>query len=62
MIRLCSTAAVQQDSPFPPEMSPTSPLLSPQNSTSQSPLLQQAPPPGYQPPDMKSWPQAGLGR
>ncbi|KAF6723185.1 Nuclear receptor coactivator 1 [Oryzias melastigma] len=56
-----ASAAVQQDSPFPPEMSPTSPLLSPQNSTSQSPLLQQAPPPGYQPPDMKSWPQAGLG-
>ncbi|XP_047244838.1 nuclear receptor coactivator 1 isoform X2 [Girardinichthys multiradiatus] len=55
------SAVVQQDSPFPPEMSPTSPLLSPQNSTSQSPLLQQTPPPGYQSPDMKSWQQTGLG-
>ncbi|KAM4529834.1 nuclear receptor coactivator 1 isoform 2-T2 [Fundulus diaphanus] len=55
------SAVVQQDPPFPPEMSPTSPLLSPQNSTSQSPLLQQAPPPGYQSPDMKSWQQTGLG-
>lgn len=53
-------ALVQQDPPFPPEMSPTSPLLSPQNSTSQSPLLQQAPPPGYQSPDMKSWQQTGI--
>uniref|UniRef100_A0A3Q2P0P3 Nuclear receptor coactivator 1 n=1 Tax=Fundulus heteroclitus TaxID=8078 RepID=A0A3Q2P0P3_FUNHE len=56
-----ATAVVQQDPPFPPEMSPTSPLLSPQSSTSQSPLLQQAPPPGYQSPDMKSWQQTGLG-
>uniref|UniRef100_A0AAQ5XFZ2 Nuclear receptor coactivator 1 n=1 Tax=Amphiprion ocellaris TaxID=80972 RepID=A0AAQ5XFZ2_AMPOC len=56
------SAVVQQDPPFPPEMSPTSPLLSPQNSTSQSPLLQQAPPPGYQSPDMKSWQQTGMGR
>ncbi|XP_036003086.1 nuclear receptor coactivator 1 isoform X3 [Fundulus heteroclitus] len=55
------SAVVQQDPPFPPEMSPTSPLLSPQSSTSQSPLLQQAPPPGYQSPDMKSWQQTGLG-
>ncbi|XP_071324004.1 nuclear receptor coactivator 1 isoform X2 [Trachinotus anak] len=54
------SAMVQQDPPFPPEMSPTSPLLSPQNSTSQSPLLQQAPPPGYQSPDMKSWQQTGM--
>uniref|UniRef100_A0A8C7LCG6 Nuclear receptor coactivator 1 n=1 Tax=Oncorhynchus kisutch TaxID=8019 RepID=A0A8C7LCG6_ONCKI len=54
---------VQQGDPsFPPELSPTSPLLSPQNSTTQSPLLQQAqPPPGYQSPDMKSWQQAGMG-
>ncbi|CAB1342966.1 unnamed protein product, partial [Coregonus sp. 'balchen'] len=54
---------VQQGDPsFPPELSPTSPLLSPQNSTSQSPLLQLAqPPPGYQSPDMKSWQQAGMG-
>ncbi|TKS76192.1 Nuclear receptor coactivator 1 [Collichthys lucidus] len=55
------SALVQQDPSFPPEMSPTSPLLSPQNSTSQSPLLQQAPPPGYQSPDMKSWQQTGMG-
>ncbi|XP_008287401.1 nuclear receptor coactivator 1 isoform X2 [Stegastes partitus] len=55
------SAVVQQDPSFPPEMSPTSPLLSPQNSTSQSPLLQQAPPPGYQSPDMKSWQQTGMG-
>lgn len=41
-------------------MSPTSPLLSPQSSTSQTPLLQQAPPPGYQSPDMKSWQQTGI--
>ncbi|KAA8582853.1 hypothetical protein FQN60_015399 [Etheostoma spectabile] len=41
------TAIAQQDPSFPSEMSPTSPLLSPQSSTSQSPLLQQAPPPGY---------------
>ncbi|XP_041662059.1 nuclear receptor coactivator 1 isoform X2 [Cheilinus undulatus] len=54
------SALVQQDPPFPPEMSPTSPLLSPQNSTSQSPLLQQAPPPGYQSPDMKSWQQTSM--
>ncbi|XP_037606131.1 nuclear receptor coactivator 1 isoform X2 [Sebastes umbrosus] len=54
------SAITQQDPPFPPEMSPTSPLLSPQNSTSQSPLLQQAPPPGYQSPEMKSWQQTGM--
>lgn len=53
-------ALLQQEPPFPPEMSPTSPLLSPQNSTSQTPLLQQAPPPGYQSPDTKSWPQTGI--
>lgn len=53
-------AVVQQDPPFPPDMSPTSPLLSPQSSTSQTPLLQQAPPPGYQSPDMKSWQQTGI--
>ncbi|XP_068563035.1 nuclear receptor coactivator 1 [Cebidichthys violaceus] len=55
------SAISQQDPPFPPEMSPTSPLLSPQNPTSQSPLLQQAPPPGYQSPEMKSWQQTGMG-
>lgn len=52
--------AVVQQEPFPPDMSPTSPLLSPQSSTSQTPLLQQAPPPGYQSPDMKSWQQTGI--
>lgn len=51
---------VQQDPAFPPEMSPTSPLLSPQNSTSQSPLLQQVLPPSYQSPDMKNWQQTGI--
>nr|XP_061785349.1 nuclear receptor coactivator 1-like isoform X1 [Nerophis lumbriciformis] len=56
-----SAAMVQPEAPFSPEMSPTSPLLSPQNPTSQSPLLQQAPPPGYQSPDMKSWQQASVG-
>uniref|UniRef100_A0A8C5DM25 Nuclear receptor coactivator 1 n=1 Tax=Gouania willdenowi TaxID=441366 RepID=A0A8C5DM25_GOUWI len=58
---LSPTAVVQSDAAFPAEMSPTSPLLSPQNSTSQSPLLQQAPPPGYQSPDMKSWQQSSMG-
>ncbi|XP_051581124.1 nuclear receptor coactivator 1-like isoform X4 [Myxocyprinus asiaticus] len=54
---------IQQGDPsFAPELSPTSPLLSPQNSTSQSPLLQQAqPPPGYQSPDMKNWQQGAIG-
>ncbi|KAJ8335080.1 hypothetical protein SKAU_G00407190 [Synaphobranchus kaupii] len=52
----------QGEPPFPQSLSPTSPLLSPQMSTSQSPLLQQTqPPPGYQSPDMKSWQQGGLG-
>lgn len=55
-----SLAVVQQEAPFPPDMSPTSPLLSPQSSTPQTPLLQQAPPPGYQSPDMKSWQQTGI--
>ncbi|XP_056621270.1 nuclear receptor coactivator 1 isoform X2 [Triplophysa dalaica] len=52
----------QGDQSFAPELSPTSPLLSPQNSTSQSPLLQPAqPPPGYQSPDMKNWQQGAMG-
>ncbi|XP_064196316.1 nuclear receptor coactivator 1 [Anguilla rostrata] len=52
----------QGEPPFPPSLSPTSPLLSPQMSASQSPLLQQTqPPPGYQSPDMKSWQQGGMG-
>ncbi|TSL47667.1 Nuclear receptor coactivator 1 [Bagarius yarrelli] len=46
----------QGDQSFPSELGPTSPLLSPQNPNSQSPLLQQnPPPPGYQSPDMKNW-------
>ncbi|XP_065112193.2 nuclear receptor coactivator 1 [Paramisgurnus dabryanus] len=54
---------IQQGDPsFAPELSPTSPLLSPQNSTSQSPLLQQTqPPPGYQSPDIKNWQQGAMG-
>ncbi|KAG9347571.1 hypothetical protein JZ751_005140 [Albula glossodonta] len=52
----------QGEPPFPPALSPTSPLLSPQLSTSQSPMLQQTqPPPGYQSPDMKNWQQGGIG-
>uniref|UniRef100_A0A674NRX8 Nuclear receptor coactivator 1 n=1 Tax=Takifugu rubripes TaxID=31033 RepID=A0A674NRX8_TAKRU len=54
------SGSAQQEPPFPPEMSPTSPLLSPQNSTPQTPLLQQAPPPGYQAADTKSWPPTGI--
>ncbi|XP_077600338.1 nuclear receptor coactivator 1 [Stigmatopora nigra] len=50
-------AMVQPDPPFPPEMSPSSPLLSPQNPPCQSPLMQQAPPSGYQSPDIKNWQQ-----
>ncbi|XP_059354416.1 nuclear receptor coactivator 1-like isoform X2 [Carassius carassius] len=52
----------QADPSFAPELSPTSPLLSPQNSTSQNPLIQQAqPPPGYQSPDIKNWQQGAMG-
>ncbi|KAM9703369.1 LOW QUALITY PROTEIN: nuclear receptor coactivator 1 [Menidia menidia] len=54
------SAVVQPDPSFPPEMSPTSPLLSPQSSAPPTPLLQQAPPPGYQPGDGKSWQQSGI--
>ncbi|CAL9692523.1 unnamed protein product [Knipowitschia caucasica] len=55
-----SSSLAQTDPAFPPEMSPTSPLLSPQNSSSQSPLQQQVPPPSYQSPDMKSWQQTAI--
>ncbi|KAM9356268.1 nuclear receptor coactivator 1 [Pholidichthys leucotaenia] len=55
------SGVVQQDPSFAPERNPSSPLLSPQNSTSQSPLLQQAPPPGYQSPDLKNWQQTNMG-
>uniref|UniRef100_A0A8C9UXH6 Nuclear receptor coactivator 1 n=1 Tax=Scleropages formosus TaxID=113540 RepID=A0A8C9UXH6_SCLFO len=52
----------QGETPFAPPLSPSSPLLSPQMSTSQSPLLQQTQPPsGYQSPDMKTWQQGGMG-
>ncbi|XP_006625826.2 nuclear receptor coactivator 1 [Lepisosteus oculatus] len=52
----------QGEPPFPPALSPTSPLLSPQISTSQSPMLQQTqPPPGYQSPDLKNWQQGSMG-
>lgn len=51
---------VQPDPSFPSDLSPTSLMLSPQNSTSQTPLLQQAPPPGYQSPEMKSWQQTSM--
>lgn len=63
MYHLSLTGMIQQADPsFAPELSPTSPLLSPQNSTSQSPLLQQAqPPPGYQSPDIKNWQQGAMG-
>uniref|UniRef100_A0A672PS58 Nuclear receptor coactivator 1 n=1 Tax=Sinocyclocheilus grahami TaxID=75366 RepID=A0A672PS58_SINGR len=63
MYNLSLTGMIQQADPsFAPELSPTSPLLSPQNSTSQSPLLQQAqPPPGYQSPDIKNWQQGAMG-
>ncbi|XP_031436940.1 nuclear receptor coactivator 1 isoform X2 [Clupea harengus] len=48
---------------FPPELSPTSPLLSPQNSTSQNALLQQAQQSTiYQSTDINTnWQQAGIG-
>ncbi|KAM8832039.1 LOW QUALITY PROTEIN: nuclear receptor coactivator 1 [Spinachia spinachia] len=55
------SANTQQEPSFPHEMSPTSPLLSPQTSTSQSALLQQGSPPGYQSTEMKSWQQTGMG-
>ncbi|KAJ8275190.1 hypothetical protein COCON_G00098150 [Conger conger] len=61
--QFAGSGLVQQgEPPFPPSLSPSSPLLSPQMATSQSPLLQQTqPPPGYQSPDMKSWQPGGMG-
>ncbi|KAK1796067.1 hypothetical protein P4O66_008855 [Electrophorus voltai] len=51
----------QGESSFPTELGPASPLLTPQNSTSQSPLLQQTQAaPGYQSSDIKTWPQSGI--
>lgn len=50
------------DPSFPPELSPARPLLSPQNSTTQNALLQQAQQPAiYQSPDMnKNWQQTEI--
>ncbi|XP_053315484.1 nuclear receptor coactivator 1 isoform X2 [Spea bombifrons] len=46
----------QGDPTFAPSLSPTSPLMSPRITPSQSPMLQQAPStPGYQSPDLKTW-------
>ncbi|XP_035380061.1 nuclear receptor coactivator 1 isoform X2 [Electrophorus electricus] len=51
----------QGESSFPTELGPASPLLTPQNSTSQSPLLQQTQAaPGYQSSDIKTWQQSGI--
>ncbi|XP_075716963.1 nuclear receptor coactivator 1 isoform X2 [Rhinoderma darwinii] len=52
----------QTDPTFAPSLSPTSPLMSPRLTPSQSPMLQQNPStPGYQSPDLKSWQQGTLG-
>ncbi|XP_069831871.1 nuclear receptor coactivator 1 isoform X3 [Dendropsophus ebraccatus] len=52
----------QTDPTFAPSLSPTSPLMSPRLTPSQSPMLQQNPStPGYQSPDLKSWQQSTLG-
>ncbi|XP_044145066.1 nuclear receptor coactivator 1 isoform X5 [Bufo gargarizans] len=52
----------QADPTFAPSLSPTSPLMSPRLTPSQSPMLQQNPStPGYQSPDLKSWQQGTLG-
>ncbi|XP_071999957.1 nuclear receptor coactivator 1 isoform X3 [Engystomops pustulosus] len=57
------TGITQQADPnFTPSLSPTSPLMSPRLTPSQSPMLQQNPStPGYQSPDLKSWQQSTLG-
>ncbi|KAM4694443.1 nuclear receptor coactivator 1-like [Discoglossus pictus] len=52
----------QGDPTFAPSLSPTSPLMSPGITPSQSPMLQQTPStPGYQSPDLKTWQQSTLG-
>ncbi|XP_040283070.1 nuclear receptor coactivator 1 isoform X3 [Bufo bufo] len=52
----------QADPTYAPSLSPTSPLMSPRLTPSQSPMLQQNPStPGYQSPDLKSWQQGTLG-
>ncbi|KAM4772771.1 LOW QUALITY PROTEIN: nuclear receptor coactivator 1 [Rhinophrynus dorsalis] len=57
-----STGISQQGDPtFAPSLSPTSPLMSPRLTPSQSPMLQQTPStPGYQSPDLKTWQQGNL--
>ncbi|XP_041419546.1 nuclear receptor coactivator 1 isoform X2 [Xenopus laevis] len=58
-----ATGISQQGDPtFAPSLSPTSPLMSPRITPSQSPMLQQTPStPGYQSPDLKTWQQSPLG-
>ncbi|XP_063771120.1 nuclear receptor coactivator 1 isoform X2 [Pseudophryne corroboree] len=59
-----STTGISQqgDPSFAPSLSPTSPLMSPRITPSQSPMLQQTPStPGYQSPDLKSWQQSTMG-
>ncbi|XP_018422330.1 PREDICTED: nuclear receptor coactivator 1 [Nanorana parkeri] len=59
-----STAGISQqgDPTFAPSLSPTSPLMSPRITPSQSPMLQRPPStPGYQSPDLKNWQQSTLG-
>uniref|UniRef100_A0A8C5P9N6 Nuclear receptor coactivator n=1 Tax=Leptobrachium leishanense TaxID=445787 RepID=A0A8C5P9N6_9ANUR len=58
-----STGINQQGDPtFAPSLSPTSPLMSPRITPSQSPMLQQAPStPGYQSPDLKTWQPNTMG-
>ncbi|XP_069089863.1 nuclear receptor coactivator 1 isoform X1 [Pleurodeles waltl] len=52
----------QGDPAFSSSLSPTSPLLSPRITPSQSPMLQQTPTtPGYQSPEMKPWQQTSMG-
>ncbi|XP_072263317.1 nuclear receptor coactivator 1 isoform X3 [Pyxicephalus adspersus] len=52
----------QGDPTFAPSLSPTSPLMSPRITPSQSPMLQQTPStPGYQSPDLKNWQPNTLG-
>ncbi|XP_069461784.1 nuclear receptor coactivator 1 isoform X2 [Ambystoma mexicanum] len=52
----------QSDPAFTSSLSPTSPLLSPRITPSQSPMLQQTPTtPGYQSPEMKPWQQSSAG-
>ncbi|XP_063298066.1 nuclear receptor coactivator 1 isoform X3 [Pelobates fuscus] len=59
-----STTGINQqgDPTFAPSLSPTSPLMSPRLTPSQSPMLQQTPStPGYQSPDLKTWQPNTMG-